>query len=73
MPTLTIIHPRLHVTTIIDIHDVPKNVLTVHKEKSISGNPICLPDSDWDYILEEIDHEDNIVFEIDIEVLSGGK
>ena len=32
-------------------------------KKSISIQPICLTDSDHDYILEEIGHRDKIEFE----------
>ena len=38
--------------------------------KSISRNPICQTDSDFDYILEEIYCRDKIKFERDVEVLS---
>ena len=39
-------------------------------KKSISRQPICLTDSDYDYILEEIGHRDKIEFEIYVEVYS---
>ena len=30
------------------------------KKKAISRQPICLTDSDYDYILEEIDRQENL-------------
>ena len=36
-------------------------------KKSISRHPICLTDSDYDYILEEIGRWDQIDFERDVE------
>ena len=41
-----------------------------HRKKSISGQPICLTDAYYDYILEEIGHQDKIEFERDIDVYS---
>ena len=41
-----------------------------HNKKYISRQPICLTDSDYDYILEEIGRRDKIEFEIDVEVYS---
>ena len=44
------------------------------KEKTfVSRQPICLNDSDYDYILEEIGCQDKIEFEIYVEVYSGGE
>ena len=37
-------------------------------KKSISRHPICLTNSDYDYILEEIVRQDKIEFEGDLEV-----
>ena len=39
-------------------------------KKSISRQPICLSDSDYDYILEEIGRQDKIEFERDVDVYS---
>ena len=39
-------------------------------KKSISGQPICLTDSDYDYILEEIGRRDKIEFEREVDVYS---
>ena len=42
-------------------------------KKSISRQPICLTDYDYNYILEEIGHQDKIEFERDVEVYSDSK
>ena len=39
-------------------------------KKVISRQPICLTDSDYDYILEEIGRRDKIEFERDVDVYS---
>ena len=39
-------------------------------KKSISRQPICLTDSDYDYILEEIGRWDKFEFERDVDVYS---
>ena len=39
-------------------------------KKNISRQPICLTDSDYAYILEEIGRRDKIEFEIYVEVNS---
>ena len=41
-----------------------------NRKKSISRQPICFTDSDYDYILEEIARQDKIEFERDVEVYS---
>ena len=41
-----------------------------HKQKSISRQPICLTDSDYDYILKEIDCQEKIECERDAEIYS---
>ena len=40
------------------------------EKKAISRQPICLTDSDYDYILEEIGRRDKIDFERYVEVYS---
>ena len=40
------------------------------RKKSISGQPICLTDSGYDYILEGNGLRDKILFERDVEVYS---
>ena len=55
LPTRTIIHPQLEVNTITDFHAIPTSVCSrTQAKKSISRKPICLNDSKYDYILEEI-------------------
>ena len=39
-------------------------------KKAISRQPICLTDSDYDYILEEIGRQDKIEFEREVDVYS---
>ena len=57
--TLTILHPRLEVNAVIYLCAIPKSVCTRKQaKKSISIQPICLTDSDYDYILEEIGRQD---------------
>ena len=40
------------------------------RKKTISRQPICLTDSEYDYILEEISCQEKIEFERDVEVYS---
>ena len=40
------------------------------ENKSISRQPICLTDADYDYILEEIVRREKIVFEREVVVYS---
>ena len=55
VPTRTIINPRLEVNAVTDFHSIPKSVCSRTQEKeAILIHPICLTDSDYDYILEEI-------------------
>ena len=62
--SLTIIHPRLDVVGIIYFQDIPKNVCNrIQAKKSIQRHPIFLMDADYDYILDEIEHQDKIEFE----------
>ena len=50
----TILHPRLEVNDVTDFHDILKSVCNrIQAKKAISRHPICLTDSDYDYILEE--------------------
>ena len=67
VPTRTIIHPRLEVNEVTDFHRIPKSVCNrTQAKKSISRHPICLTDSDYDYILEETGRRDEIEVEIDV-------
>ena len=61
MPIHSIIHPRLEVTVVTYFHEIPKIVCNrTQAKKAISRQPICLTDSDYDYILEEIVRRDKI-------------
>ena len=55
VPTCKILHPQLEVNAITYFHDVLKSVCNRKQAKQIiSRHPICLTDSDYDCILEEI-------------------
>ena len=69
--TRTILHQQLEVNVITDFHAITTSVCyRTQAKKSISRQPICLTDSDYDYILEEIGRQDKIEFEIDVDVYS---
>ena len=71
VPTRTILHPQLEVNAVTDFHLITTRVCTrTQAKKSISIQSICLTDSDYDYILEEISRRDKIEFERDVEVYS---
>ena len=71
MPTLTILHPKIEVDVVTDFHAIPTTVCTRAQAKtSISRQPICLTDSDYYYILEDIGRRDKIYFERHLEVYS---
>ena len=53
VPTRTILHPKLEVDAITYFHAIPTSVCSRTKaKKSISRQPICLTDDDYDYISE---------------------
>ena len=53
--TRTIIHPQIEGDAITDFHLIPTGICSRTQAKiAISRQPICLTDSDYDYILEEI-------------------
>ena len=55
VPTRTILHPQLEVDTITELHVIPTSVCSRKQaQKSTPRQPICVTDSDYDYILEEI-------------------
>ena len=55
VPTPTIIYPKLEGDAITDFHSIPTSICSrTQAKKSISRQPICLTDADYDYILEEI-------------------
>ena len=41
-----------------------------NRKETISRQPICLTDADYDYILEEIGRQDKIEFEREVDVYS---
>ena len=52
VPTRTILHPQLEVNAITDFYAIPTSVCSMTQaKKSISRQPICLTDADYDYIL----------------------
>ena len=53
LPTRTILHPQLEVNAVTYVSAIPKIVCTrTQAKESISIHPICLTDSDYDYILK---------------------
>ena len=53
VPTSTILHPQLEVNAITDFPVIPTSVCSrKQSKKTISRQPICLTDADYDYILE---------------------
>ena len=71
VPTRKILHPRLEVNAVKYLHNIPKSVCNrTQAKKSISRHPICLNDSGYNYILEEIGRRYKIEFEINVEVYS---
>ena len=71
VPTRTILHPQLEGDAITDFRLIPTSMCSRKQaKKSISRQPICLTDADYDYILEEIDRRDKIEFEREIDVYS---
>ena len=49
VPTRTILHPQLEVNTTTDFHSITTSVCSsTQAKKSISRQPICLTDSDYD-------------------------
>ena len=74
VPTCTIIHPWIEVNAVTYFHDIPKSVCNrTQAKKYILRQPICLTDSDYDYMLEEIGFQDKIEFERYVEVYSDDK
>ena len=64
VPTRTILYPQLEGDAITDFHSIPTSICSrTQYKKSISRQPICLTDADYDYILEEIGRREKIKFE----------
>ena len=69
VPTRTILHPQLEGDAITEFHAIHTGVCSRKQaKKSISGQPICLTDADYDYILEESFCRDKIEFEREVDV-----
>ena len=59
VPTLTILHPQPEGDAITYFHLIPTSICSrTQAKKSISRQPICLTDADYNYILEEIDRRE---------------
>ena len=59
VPTRTILHQRLEVNTLTYFQTIPKSVCNrTQEKKTISRQPICLTDYDYNYILEEIGRQE---------------
>ena len=70
-PTHTIIHPCLNVIIIRHFQDIHKNICNrIQEKQSIQRHPICMPDADNDYILDEIEHREKNKFERNVSVNS---
>ena len=62
--TRTILHPQLEGDAITDFHEISTSICSrTQEKKTISRQPICLSDADYNYILEDIDQRDKIEFE----------
>ena len=70
VPTHTILHPQLEVNAVTNINAIPTSVCNRTQEKSIPVQPVCLTDSDCDYIWEEIGCREKIYLKRDVEVYS---
>ena len=51
VPTRTILYPKLEFNAVIDFQKIPTSACTRKQaKKSISTQPVCLTDFDYDYI-----------------------
>ena len=67
VPTRTKLHPQLEVNAVTNFHTIPTGVyMRTQANTYIPRQPICLTDSDYGYILEEIGRQDKIGFERDV-------
>ena len=74
MTICTILHPQLEFNAVTSFYSIPTSVCTsTQAKKSLSRQPICLTDSDYDCILEEIGRRDKIDFEKDVGFYSADK
>ena len=64
VPTCTILHTCLDVVRITDVQDISKTVCNrIQAKKCIQKNPIFITDTNYDYILDEIECQYKIEFE----------
>ena len=57
-------HSCYHVVAVKYVHYVPKSIHNINNTKiDLQKHPICLTDSDHDYILGEIEHRNKIELE----------
>ena len=62
VPTRTILHPQLEGYAITDFHAIPTSICSRTQAKNaISRQPICLTDTDYYYILEEIGRREKLI------------
>ena len=60
-------YPCLDTVAVKDVHNITRSICNINQAKQyLQRHPICLTDSDYDYILEEIDHRDKIEYEKNI-------
>ena len=63
VPTRTILHPRLDVIIIRYIQDIPKKLCSRNEaKKSIQRHPIIMTDTDYDYVMDEIERHEKLSF-----------
>ena len=56
--TLTILQPCLDVVLVEYVHDIPRSICNRNQSKQdLQRHPICLNDSDHNYILEKIERK----------------
>ena len=59
--TQTTVDPCLDVVAVKYVHYITKSICNKnHGKQALIKHPICLTDSDHDYIFEEIEHRDKI-------------
>ena len=63
--TRTILHPRLDVVRIKYVQDIPKTSCNkIQAKKFIQRHPICMTDSDHDYILNDIERREKNILNV---------
>ena len=57
VPTITIVNTCLDVVVVKYVHDIPKSIFNRnHAKQALRKHTIFMTDSDYDYILGEIEH-----------------